>query len=511
MDTNSNIPAQKKVVSVEILHLDALGYGPNGKNTRREWRAECLENLLAGKDHFLAWQEGLDGRIKTRQKTSFMCTITYEDGSKQSFLEYPQCQFALDFVGHEFKSNLNAVDYQFLLPSLFSCATIIGEARFGRTIFKEEPFFNGTIFSEDVIYSGAIFDEGANFYSAIFKKDTFFTNTLFSKIAIFNSARFKNHANFYAIKFVRNADFYNVTFSGDADFRNAEFIWDVDFGSSKFLKSANFALSIFNRRCHFENTFNEYLNQWSEESYFAEKVDFENATFNNVGHFERVRFLKFTPAFRGCKIDSTRLEFSDDSYFPKDENSDDAIKNISFLKRLAEEHGQTDQSLNFNAMELKAKRKQVEPQAAHWSFKVLTWLYEKVSDYGRSFLRPLLGYSALIVCSLLLTLPFSDYSQDTTPIAVTNRALCVPKDKEEAAKQLQLTFGRAAFEYAMFRVGGVLDFTDTGKQNNTVNCTLFGQPIEPPLMRAWGIFKGIASIALLFLAALGLRNKYRIK
>jgi hypothetical protein len=30
-------------------------------------------------------------------------------------------------------------------------------------------------------------------------------------------------------------------------------------------------------------------------------------------------------------------------------------------------------------------------------------------------------------------------------------------------------------------------------------------------MRLWGIFKAIASTALLFLAALGLRNKYRIK
>ena len=56
-----------------------------------------------------------------------------------------------------------------------------------------------------------------------------------------------------------------------------------------------------------------------------------------------------------------------------------------------------------------------------------------------------------------------------------------------------------------------MDFTDTGKQNNAVNCRLFEEPIEPPLMRVWGIFKGIASIALLFLAALGLRNKYRIK
>ena len=76
---------------------------------------------------------------------------------------------------------------------------------------------------------------------------------------------------------------------------------------------------------------------------------------------------------------------------------------------------------------------------------------------------------------------------------------------------LKLSYERAVFEYAMFRAGGVMDFTDTGKQNNAVNCRLFDEPIEPVFMRGWGMLKGIASIALLFLAALGLRNKYRIK
>ena len=87
----------------------------------------------------------------------------------------------------------------------------------------------------------------------------------------------------------------------------------------------------------------------------------------------------------------------------------------------------------------------------------------------------------------------------------------MPKTKDDAENPLQLTQGRAAIEYALFRAGGVMDFTDTGKQNNAVNCKLFGIPIEPDGMRAWGVFKSIASLALLFLAALGLRNKYRIK
>ena len=63
MATKSNIPPQKKVVSVEILHLDELGYGLQGKHTRREWRAECLENLLVGRDHFLNLQKSWEALI----------------------------------------------------------------------------------------------------------------------------------------------------------------------------------------------------------------------------------------------------------------------------------------------------------------------------------------------------------------------------------------------------------------------------------------------------------------
>ena len=533
MDTNSNIPAQKKVVSVEILHLDELGYGPQGKHTRRKWRAECLENLLAGKALFEAWQQSVKNQININlPAVKFVNKLTQENSSHIGFsLLDNSVSYTLDFSEYYFEDELDIQNYAIDFPINFNHSVFMKDISFSGTSFGSYVDFESCIFNGLAFFRSATFSSIARFMNSVFHQMALFPDTIFLQQAQFNGAKFLDNGQFDCAKFVEESYFENIEskFSlvfedakfKEANFRHSKFFYsnfrraifegDANFSSAIFLNDSNFMQADFRNDCIFKNYFDDETQIWYKKTTFHKSINFENAIFRNVGHFERVRFLKFTPAFRGCKIDSTRLEFSDDSYFPEDENSDDAIKNISFLKRLAEEHGQTDQSLNFNAMELKAKRKQVEPQAAHWSFKVLTWLYEKVSDYGRSFLRPLLGYGALIVCSLLLTLPLSDYSQDTTPVAVTNRALCVPKDKEEVAKQLQLTFGRAAFEYAMFRAGGVLDFTDTGKQNNTVNCTLFGQPIEPPFMRAWGIFKGIASIALLFLAALGLRNKYRIK
>jgi hypothetical protein len=83
--------------------------------------------------------------------------------------------------------------------------------------------------------------------------------------------------------------------------------------------------------------------------------------------------------------------------------------------------------------------------------------------------------------------------------------------KEFDTCQFQMSGYRAATEYTLFRAAGVLDFADDGKRTTAVNQRLFAQPFEPAMMRVWGIFKAIFSTALLFLVALGLRNRYRLK
>jgi hypothetical protein len=501
MDTNSNIPAERKIVSVEILHLDELGYGPQGKHTRREWRKECLEAHLDGAEAFKKWQEiRLRTDVENNFFTNFAFKITFEDNEIVSYDQVNKSSCSLDYIGQKFDQS-EFDGYSFYNDALFECAIFNdrcvfsnaifnGEARFDNSRFIEMASFEGTNFIGVAFFNNVLFESGVWFRSSNFHDEAWFYNS------IFKSSGYFQNANFDKITIFTNASFFYVSFE-DVNF-NA----DVYIGGVVFNNDAEFVNASFQKQSFFLNL------DGTSQTIFKTLANFENATFKNIGHFEYVEFQTRIPGFRGCKIDSTRLEFSEDTQFPDNDIEVGAIENVSFLKRLSDEHGQIDQALRFNAIELRLKR--LSPNT-DFGFKAVTWLYEKLSDYGRSFLRPLLAYGSLIVCSLLLTLPLTDYSQDTKPVAVANRVLCVPKDKEDAAKQLQLTYGRAAFEYAMFRAGGVLDFTDTGKQNNTVNCTLFGQPIEPPFMRAWGIFKGIASIALLFLAALGLRNKYRIK
>jgi hypothetical protein len=285
-------------------------------------------------------------------------------------------------------------------------------------------------------FDGAVFEEGAEFTDAIFRKNAWFTH---------------------------------VEFDDAAWFRNVKFLKGVEFNSSIFSSYSFFNEIEFHGWCEFINVF------------FHERAIFKVAKFSNVGQFEGAIFEKQIPDFRGCKIDSTRLEFSKKSKFSDTDVSDDAIERVGFLKRLSDEHGQTDQALRFNAIELRIKR--LSP-VNDIGFKVITWLYEKLSDYGRSFIRPIFGYVVLLAVSALFVMTYSTYSEHPEEF---KKELC---NSTKEQPQLKLSYERAVAEYAMFRAGGLMDFTDTGKQNNAVNCRLFEEPIEPPLMRAWGIFKG---------------------
>jgi uncharacterized protein YjbI with pentapeptide repeats len=407
------------VVSVEILHLDKKGYGPEGKHTRREWRADCLENLLAGKAQFLAWQKSwLALAEKNDLKCNFAIEQTFSDGAKKAWLDYDRKSSTLDFSGHAFVNDLDCGAYQCL---------------------------------QDASFFDASFSDGAYFSEASFSGDAYFIEASFSGYAYFSEASFSGYAYFHKTKFSSSSHFTSVKFNGP--------------------------------------------------------VIFENAIFENVGHFEQANFQgeqSTIPAFRGCKIDSTRLEFSDETHFTQAGYSENAIKNISFLKRLADQHGQVDQALEFNAMELRAKRKLAwemlysAKQTEGFWFCAFTGAYEVVSNFGRSFMRPL---GALLgLCCLTWVLAFN--AADDTPTSPCD----VESSQCAQSKTLLLSPSRAATEYTLYRASGLFHFADKGRQQR-----LFAQAIEPPWMRVWGLVTSLLSTILFFLTALGLRNRYRIK
>jgi Pentapeptide repeats (9 copies) len=571
MDTNSNIPPQKKVVRVEILHLKEKGYGPQGTLERGEWRKECFDNLSAGKEVFEAWQEGLKKQINKKLFTvrvRFDVNLIYDDGSESIVLDQPQDRsvpYTLDFAGHNFSKTLKISHVGFQHNAIFAAANFFGIVRFRNAIFKGALNFKYAIFNEsadfsdakfaastnfsDVIFNGfanferinfntianfekSLFKRNANFHNATLNKKSYFLKTIFSRDVNFSKATFCRDLNFSNTYIAGIANFRNATFSGDANFSNHEFGGDCYFTGATFTKKVSFIKAKFNNQCRFDFDDKRMIGAgyWERETWFMSAVNFENAEIQNVGHFERARFKGEIPNFLGVDNAKTLLVFSNDEYFNKEDISEDAVKRLGQLKRLADEQGQSDQALMFNKFELNAKRAQAriktEPltflqklsNSDFWSANA-TALYDGFSNYGRSFTRPLKWYFALLLITFTFALSHAMYLTkqgcDTKEwYLFTNLWLeqidCEYKTKEGEIR-IPLTAWRAAFEYTSYRASGILDFADSDKQTIAIATRLFGQPIEPGWMRIWGVFKAIASTALLFLAALGLRNKYRIK
>ncbi len=515
--------AEKEIASIEILHLDEPGYGPEGKHTRREWREECLTNLLAGKDQFLAWQESWKALAEQNdRKARFGLVVSYEDGTKRKFFDesyIERASHALDFNGSHFKVRVNCQQFHFQFASLFGFARFSGNAYFNESQFSGYAYFSESQFSGYADFSASQFSGDANFSESQFLGD-----------ANFSASQFSGYANFSASQFSDEADFSASQFSGYANFRASQLSGTADFSVSQFSGYADFRASQFSGDTYFSKAGFPSGSNFSETT-FKLIAHFENASFANVGHFEQAKFEGEIPAFRGCKIDATRLEFSDESYFTQADFSEDAIKNISSLKRLADQHGQVDQAIEFNAMELRAKRqyrlKRLNQlsilerlKSGDWWATHATWVYAHVSDFGRSFTTPLKGYLALLGVTWLLALVCAigfapqlclGQTSGFFALELARYNTCENPDAVRPPKQLVFTGYTAASEYTLYRASGFIYFADKGKQVHDINRRLFDSPVEPWFMRIWGLVTSLLSTIFFFFIALGLRNRYRIK
>jgi uncharacterized protein YjbI with pentapeptide repeats len=596
--TTPDTPA-KKVVSIEILHLDETGYGPEGKHTRRAWRAACLKYFEAGAEAFLKWQESWQALAEQNQlMASFDVRRTFEDGNLGDVRGFQSQSHCIDFAGNDFSWHVKNQNYQFLYPVLFNNATFGGYTEFNNASFKAHAEFDNATFKGKTYFSKASFSRkadfreanfigeadfsevsftrGASFIEARFGRGAFFSKAIFTGDVHFNEALFKHGTYFGEATFTGEVDFNTAIFEGYADFSETTFTGEAYFGETIFTTEAFFEKAIFKRDAYFTDatftasarftkvTFTgisdfcavnfkksanflkaKFHNQSHfYRTHFHDEADFENAEFANVGHFEEAIFNAPTskiPTFRGVDVGTTLLEFSDDTHFAKTDFTEEAIKNIAFLKHLSEQHGQIDQALNFNAMELRAKYLQVvDPllakslpwfkrafkryfSGAWWALR-LTWLYWKVSDFGRSYLRPLLYFVELFFVTLVLAAGIATTHKPKNcryqQFGLISELKCdgapLPKNPNvsEAGKEdekLYLSGYQAVFEYASYHATGLVDFTGDSKLKEAINQRLFGEAIKPWWARLLGALISIINTALLFLIALGLRNTYRLK
>ncbi|MDD4964801.1 MAG: pentapeptide repeat-containing protein [Gallionella sp.] len=503
-----------------------------------------MENFEAGADAFLAWQESWQDLAEQNKRLAYFDTqhVFNENPDNSLFVGKSHC---LDFVGYIFQNIIEVSGCKFLYDVNFEKATFAGFAT-----------FRGATFIGYVIFNNVTFADYASFERVIFTDNPLFYRTKFTCGVHFGGAQFKNGAHFFRAVFMGSTYFSNARLSKYVYFRESTFSSEVNFNQAIFTGEANFEAVIFDEPVYFVRVVFRNKTRFCYANFNGE-TDFENAEFTNVGHFEGAKFNAPTskiPSFRGVNIGSTRLDFSpylsgdaEDAVFKINYIDEESIKetiiNIQFLKHLSEQHGQVDQALNFNAMELRAKRLQVIEQLKvkdkNWlegSFKCAysgkwwascptTWLYDKVSDFGRSFMRPLVGFVAIYCiafsfayCCAGVNNPQNCHDKQGREVwhvmlCDTNSNLADEAKLElnNADAKLPLNGYEAAFEYANYHATGLVDFTGDSKLKDAITQRVFGVSVKPWWARLIGALLSIINTALLFLIALGLRNSYRLK
>jgi uncharacterized protein YjbI with pentapeptide repeats len=250
----------------------------------------------------------------------------------------------------------------------FSSLSMADEGRKG-FVFSQCEFlklwtFSGIKFGNRIFFDNAIFHRRAQFQDCEFPLGVEFLGTLFARGATFRGVEFGYKTTFENVEFSRDADFSIV----DANKRAIE-TYNASIFSELSFKSAH-----FRGRCNFSNRV------------FAGRTDFSGC------HFEKA------PWFHNCAIhqdtDFTSAIFDDTT-------SDDAVRAYRTLKLAMEEKRARDEEVMFFALEQKSR--QTRPDTPR-SIRVASRLYELASDYGRSYVRPLVILGA---CTILFWIIYS--------------------------------------------------------------------------------------------------------
>ncbi|THK37647.1 hypothetical protein EHS39_13500 [Ensifer sp. MPMI2T] len=305
--------------------------------------------------------------------------------------------------------------------------------------------------------------------------DTVFSHMYFNSHVYFGSARL-GPVRFVEPKFSESADFAHAEFTGDVDFINAIFHGGSVFIDAVFGASAEFRGTTFKDRAWFDRTL------WR-----GAPVSFTNVRFEAGSRFRGATFVKCVPDFRGAVLhEATEL---DGVTWPATFNEEtDQQANLYAYERLKlemERLKKHEDEQFFFRQELRVRRALMKPLSFGW---LLNFAYEKLSGYGSSFMRPLVGMGALAAIGFvaLALLPVSNKISPSSGMA-----------------GIPLPCGSAA----QLTLLNLLSFLPMRREAiDALNHLQFNW-----IFRAISAVEALGGAVLLFLLALALKNRFRMR
>ncbi len=378
-------------------------------------------------------------------------------------------------------------------------------ATFRRATFRHRVRFDGATFSQGASFNEASFNGQASFCEATFNGgdtwfsctifnggDTWFTKATFNSSVLFDYAQFGGGcASFEGAKFGQITDFSGTQFTSTlADFSRADFSGPVTFDDSTL------DVAIF-RSIKSERSF-------SMRATFQKTPDFREASFHEPPQLDDAVF-EATLTRRYVDGERRPLPLDWAKHAP---NKNEHAK-FRALRGMAEQGNDHTSALRFNANEIAARRFWVdEPFGRNASRFWLGWLYQLVSDYGRSILRPLIGLFAVVATFAAL---FYAGAQPDVPRTPWARACHESVDREEL--KLQPTDKVTEAISLSIRNALIFDRSDTSRR--TYGC-LYGlvdngrSGAIPTWVGKLSLLESLLSAIFLFLIGLALRNMFRL-
>jgi len=380
----------------------------------------------------------------------------------------PKSEWTINFHGVHFDKQVGFAGYLFgrdcsfteavFLPEAnadFSGATFARLVHFRKATFSGQANFTCASFARDRVFLARETD----FFGATFTYEAFFIDATFAGKVYFEGTTFSDETKFAGASFSHLADFTHATFSSKAEFDGANFSW-VKFDHATFVKDVYFDSVTFSGETNFAI------------ATFAAKSSFINAKMKYTTSFDGAKFLAEPPKFFNAELHEDTVWPARDAWpIPKPrgpDNAEDFIRAYERLKLEIDRLKKHEDELDFFALEMQSRRVWL----GTWTGLPIA-LYGILSDYGRSYVWPLLW---LFVTALL-----------PAPAFWLCGHFCI-------LKSLGLSFANALNVF--------------GFRKDFFSESLNSLPWELDFLAA---VQTILGTMLLFLFGLGVRNRFRMK
>ena len=440
--------------------------------------------------------------------------VSFEDSIFSNGISISESKFfsSVSFSGARFENTAAMTHVEFVGLSYFGSAVFSGDAQFdnsvfhdvsfSQTMFCDIPSFKSSRFCDEVYFTDTKFHSTAFFDKATFHEKVYFSQQNFS--VRFVETVFEGETSFHQVTF-RKSLFHMARFNGPATFTQSTFEGPAAFQSSRFQGYASFVNVRFADRALFSGIFAQSVFSMSY-SKFSHVPDFEQASFAEAPRIDNIHIsaqigipasvtkeiISSIRSWRSPRVGSLWNTLS--------EEKGRQLASWRTLRRLAIQGHDHEWAILSFGKEMICRRWVVD-RPWHLVFWLIAF-YQLFSGFGASVIRPIVAW---LVFSILFGGIYYYLGRYSIGIGNIERS-CIGESVYEAWQSAaMLTLHRSS-----------IGLSELGEKVPEMYSSIYGLAknclhIVPDHLLMIGMIQELFSSVLLFLLALALRNRFRLK